>query len=208
MTISSVAPAVPVGRLARRKARTHEALLEAATRVLAEKGLHATKIVDIAAAADVGVGTFYLHFPTKEALFAQLVSDTVARLEATCDAAQRGPGTPIERMRAANLAFCRFAAANREVFRIVFGHAGYDDVVRDAQAHFAATIAETLRDGVAAGDVASIDVAIAAQAVVGMVTQVLVWWLDHESVSVEALHDALMRLALDGLKGESDVRRR
>jgi len=55
-------------RFERRRERTRQDLLAAATRVLAEKGLHRTKIADIAAAADVGVGTFYLHFPDKDSL--------------------------------------------------------------------------------------------------------------------------------------------
>ena len=60
-------------RSQRRREQTAGALLEAARRVLSAKGYHGTKIVDIARAASVGVGTFYLYYPTKEALFLELV---------------------------------------------------------------------------------------------------------------------------------------
>ena len=43
----------PSNRFERRRERTRQDLLAAAERVLAEKGLHQTKISDIAAAADV-----------------------------------------------------------------------------------------------------------------------------------------------------------
>jgi len=75
-------------RFERRRERTRRDLLAAAVRVLAKKGLHDTKVADIAAAADIGVGTFYLHFPTKDALFDAVVEDTVVRLKATIDEAR------------------------------------------------------------------------------------------------------------------------
>src|SRR5947199_164645 len=78
----------PANRVERRRERTRRDLLAAAVRVLARKGLHDTKVADIAAAADIGVGTFYLHFPTKDALFDAVVEETVARLKATIDAAR------------------------------------------------------------------------------------------------------------------------
>src|SRR5881398_1045304 len=78
----------PANRVERRRERTRRDLLAAAVRVLARKGLHDTKVADIAAAADIGVGTFYLHFPTKDALFDAVVEETVARLKATIDEAR------------------------------------------------------------------------------------------------------------------------
>lgn len=187
-------------RFARRRERTRQELLAAATGVLARNGLHETKVADIAAAADVGVGTFYLHFPTKEALFDAVVEETVARLKATVDAARASAPDPIGRTRAANRAFCRFAADNREVFRIVFGHAAaYNDVIRRAQALFAADVEQTIREGMASGAFVPLPPALAAQAVVGMATQVLSWWTTHEAVSIETLEDTMTTLALRGL---------
>src|SRR5258705_14022566 len=98
----------PATRSGGRRARTRQELLVAAARVLAEKGLHETKIADIAAAADVGVGTFYLYFPTKDALFDAVVEDTVAHLKEVLDAARDAAPAPIARVRASNEPFCRF----------------------------------------------------------------------------------------------------
>src|ERR671935_1267480 len=108
----SSSSAVAANRFERRRERTRQELLAAAARVLAEKGLHDTKVADIAAAADVGVGTFYLHFATKEVLFDAVVEDTVARLKATIDAARASARDPVEKMRAANAAFFCFGRDN------------------------------------------------------------------------------------------------
>lgn len=54
--------------------RTRVRLLQAATRVFAERGLHATRVDDIVAAARTSHGTFYLYFANKEELFAALAA--------------------------------------------------------------------------------------------------------------------------------------
>ena len=194
------APAPTGNRFERRRQRTRSELVTAATRVLARKGFHETKVTDIAAAADVGVGTFYLHFRDKEALFHAVVAETAARLKATVDAARERADGPVDQVLAANAAFCRFAEQNREVFKIVFGHAAaYDDVIRRAQALFAGDIEATVREGVASGAFAALPPAAVAQAVVGMATQMLSWWAEHEAVSIQTVHDTLSTMALRAL---------
>ena len=201
MVKTSSAKALRTGnRFARRKARTRQDLLSAAARVLAHKGFHDTKIADLADEADVGVGTFYLHFETKDALFDALVEDTVARLKAAVDAARLAVDDPVERLRRANVAFCRFADQNREVFRIVFGHAAaYHDVIQRAEDLFAADIEANLRDGIAGGVFAALPTQVAAQAIVGMATRILSWWTTHESIPITTLEETMTRIVLHGI---------
>ena len=197
---SASATVLAGNRFERRRERTRRELLAAAARVLAEKGLHRTKISDIAAAADVGVGTFYLHFPDKEALFDAVVEETVARLKKTVDAARVKAAGPVEKIRAANAAFFRFAQDNREVFKIVFGHAAaYEDLIRRAQALFIADIERTIRDGIASGAFAPLPPAVVAQAVIGMATQTISWWTEHPSVPLETLIETTTALAIRGI---------
>jgi AcrR family transcriptional regulator len=53
----------------RRKRETRERLLEAALRVFLERGFDAATTAEMAAAADVGAGTFYLHFRDKRDVY-------------------------------------------------------------------------------------------------------------------------------------------
>ena len=55
-------------------------LLEAAAELFAERGYSATRIADICTAAGVAKGLFYWYFPTKGALFAELVRTMRLRL--------------------------------------------------------------------------------------------------------------------------------
>lgn len=72
MTQASITP----NRVDRRKERTRNALVGAARRFLAE-GRTAVSIQEITDAADVGFGSFYNHFDSKEALFEVAVDSTV-----------------------------------------------------------------------------------------------------------------------------------
>ncbi len=61
------------GRVERRKARTRAGLLTAARSLFAAQGLERTTIADIAARADIAIGSFYNYFATKEELLEALL---------------------------------------------------------------------------------------------------------------------------------------
>jgi AcrR family transcriptional regulator len=187
-------------RSQRRREQTARTLLDAARRVLASKGYHGTKIVDIARAASVGVGTFYLYYPTKEALFLELVEDTVARLKTELDAVRTTVPDPIEQSRVRTLTFFRFAQENRELFRIVFGHgASFHDVVRRCQEGFIRDLYEIIAAGMDIGALRRGDAMIWSQAFIGMSLQVVSWWIEQENVPIEQVAASLSDLAMHGM---------
>ena len=66
-----------VDRGTRRRERTRASLLEGARRVIAAKGFDAATITEITGAADVGFGSFYNHFESKDELLKVLVTHAV-----------------------------------------------------------------------------------------------------------------------------------
>jgi len=58
-----------------RKAQTRRELRAVACRLFEEDGFEATSIGDITAATGVAHGTFYVHFPSKEALLDELLEE-------------------------------------------------------------------------------------------------------------------------------------
>lgn len=186
-------------RFQRQRQQTARELLEAARTVLAAKGYHGTKIVDIARHAGVGVGTFYLYYPTKEAIFVELVEDSVRRLKTQMDAAREVGDDPVARSRAATETFFRFAQQNRELFRIVFGHeASFHDVVRRSQEMFTRDAMENLAAGMHSGAFRDGDERIWAHAFIGMSLHVVSWWVQQEGVALEDVTRSLIDLAFHG----------
>ena len=63
-------------RLERRKQRTRAALVKAAQRLIAEGRVN-VPVLEITQAADVGMGSFYNHFDSKEQLFEAAIADVL-----------------------------------------------------------------------------------------------------------------------------------
>jgi len=70
MAEAAMAAGAPrASRLDRRKARTHQALIDAAVRLIAEGRGERASIQEITEEADIGFGSFYNHFESKGQLF-------------------------------------------------------------------------------------------------------------------------------------------
>ena len=82
-------------RLERRKARTRAALVRAAQALIAE-GRTAVSVLEITQAADVGLGSFYNHFETKEQLYQAAVEDALDTHGAVLDALTTGLDDPAQ----------------------------------------------------------------------------------------------------------------
>lgn len=83
-------------RGARRKRETRIRLLDAALRLFAEKGMKSVAINDITEAADVGSGSFYNHFESKEGIFVALVEWMFEEFADTLDHLASGLSDPAE----------------------------------------------------------------------------------------------------------------
>lgn len=84
------------GGQAKRRQRTHDALVEAAMGLLAEGRTHAT-IEEITTRAGVGFGSFHNHFESREALFREAVLATMERFGDLLTAAAADVEDPADR---------------------------------------------------------------------------------------------------------------
>jgi TetR/AcrR family transcriptional regulator, fatty acid metabolism regulator protein len=82
----------PTSAKGRKGQESRTRLLAAAAREFAHTGYHETKISTIVAKAGLTQAAFYLYFPSKEAVFAELIADLRARLRVLADAARLRPG--------------------------------------------------------------------------------------------------------------------
>lgn len=102
----------PPGRHERRKTQTRDRLMLAARELLAHRGADATRINEITEAADVGFGSFYNHFGSKEAIVAAVVEAVARELGDTIAATTADFDDPAEVMSIAHRTIIRQAVAD------------------------------------------------------------------------------------------------
>jgi AcrR family transcriptional regulator len=95
-----------------RRARTREAIVGAAMRLLAERPIDAIAVDDIVRAAGVAKGSFYNHFADKEALAGALARTLRAQVEAEVGTANAGVEDPAQRVARALCVYLRRAVAD------------------------------------------------------------------------------------------------
>lgn len=83
-------------RSARRRQQTRAALIAAARRVMSEKGADGATITGIAEAADVGFGSFYNYFDSKEDILTAVIAEIVEEHGRSLDALASAIEDPAE----------------------------------------------------------------------------------------------------------------
>jgi AcrR family transcriptional regulator len=106
-------------RLPAQQRRTQ--LLSVAVEVFAERGFHATSMDEVAEAAGVTKPVLYQHFPSKRALYRELLDEVDEQLVARLVEATAGAASGRERVQEGFAAYFRFVATNRAAFRLLFG---------------------------------------------------------------------------------------
>src|SRR5579871_6632777 len=121
----------PSSRRERHRTATRERLFRAALRLFAERGYLETTVEDITNAADVGKGTFFNYFPTKEHVLATFGAERLAVIERGVERARnsKGPVLPIIREIATGLA--GQSSKNPALLRAIYAAHASCPAVRD-----------------------------------------------------------------------------
>jgi AcrR family transcriptional regulator len=160
---------------------TREKLFTAAIELIAESGLAATTVDQIAERAGVAKGTVYYNFDSKAALFAALLEYGVDRLATALREAASGR-PPLEALEAVVTAELVFIGEHESFARLLIAEtwrAGGDwqHAARLIRERAIGVVADVLREAVTTGDLRSdLDTGTAASAVFGMVLTVALDW--------------------------------
>jgi AcrR family transcriptional regulator len=110
-------PTATTNRLERRKAHTRAALVSAAQRFIAAGNVN-VPILEITQAADVGMGSFYNHFQSKEELFEAAVEDVLELLGGLLDQLSADIEDPAESFAQSFRLFGRFHRQNPDMSKV------------------------------------------------------------------------------------------
>lgn len=106
-----------------------EQILSHALRLFASRGLAATKISDIAAAARMSQGLLYHYFRAKEDIFTELIRTAFEKMNAATRALEALPQAPREKIRMALVQLSSDIEASEDFARMVLliAHAGVSE---------------------------------------------------------------------------------
>jgi len=162
----------------RRRRQTRNQLIGAAVALVLEKGYEAVTILDITNRADLGRGTFYIHFKDKEEAVWSAIEDGLHATEA--DAHRQFPGgIPAQPEYYAYRNIFRHAEQNKDLYKVMLGGQGSGVMTARVQNHLAAELQRDLALlPVSAFLEFRVPVNILAQVVTGAVIQLVRWWLE------------------------------
>jgi AcrR family transcriptional regulator len=196
--------------------KTRAALLAAAEKLFGVRGFEETSIAELTKAASIALGTFYLYFPDKRALFIELVDSLGARLRHHLtqhigdDATDR-----LEVERRGLEAFLTFVDEHRHLYRIV-RQADFVDqrCFRRYYASLASSYARGLRRAMTGGEVRSGDAEVMAYALMGVADFVGMRWVlwSKQRPSAKVIRESIdfieAALVPDGIRRRSPSRDR
>jgi AcrR family transcriptional regulator len=167
----------PLNRHERRRLQTRNLLIQAALQLVLDKGYDAISIQDITDRADLGRGTFYIHFKHKEDVFWTAFREIIQELEQAAHKELDRRMPQVEYYGLLNI--YRHAAKNCDLYRVMLGRLGSAILTSRAQDLLAELF---LRDIRSAPEPPEIDFnlpqEIEAQMLTGMITRLLFWWLE------------------------------
>lgn len=185
---------------------TRERILHAALGLFIEKGLEETTISEITEAADVGKGTFFTYFPSKESVLAHVAELLLERMEASARAAKGAGGTIHETLRALFGPGIEWHEANPELSRLLglafLRHTAYAEADRSNVGRLAALVATEVADAQARGELTrTVPVAQAAISVFGTYFgAIAAWHIDERRGSLGALFNGSLGIVIRGLR--------
>ena len=186
------------GRGARRRARTRADLIVAARRVFAKRGYHEASIAEITEMADVGVGTFYLHFRDKDEVFMSLLEEGLRSIRERVQAAVE-QAEPRQLLTVAIASIFRHAYEERELFQIALS--GGKRLAPTVQSQsgmtegFALALEEARRQGLLEG----YSIPLLARFITGIITQGIIYWFEHDEPGPDIMAEQALRLLRAGL---------
>ncbi|HSQ18011.1 MAG TPA: TetR/AcrR family transcriptional regulator [Anaerolineales bacterium] len=186
-----------------RSEETHARILEAASLLFSKNGFDATGVAEICQAAGVSKGAFYHHFPTKQAVFMELMDSWLNGLDAGFQLMlSQTEDIPQALLQMAEMAGSLFESADVRlpIFLEFWTQASRDPAIWQATIEpyrrYQAYFSRLIQEGIAEGSLAPIDPALASRALVymamGMLMHVLfdpnsVTWSGEVKRSIEIM---------------------
>jgi AcrR family transcriptional regulator len=170
-------------RMSRQREKTRSRLVNAALSVMARKGADAATINDITETADVGFGSFYNHFSSKEEILTVAIEELSERIGMQIDRAIVTISDPLEALAAAIRLFISVIIAKPEWAKFIVRISmmpGYKDVGLFPR------LFQDIRGAQSSGRLNIVDLETATYAVAGVILFLVVALLEGDLPTADA----------------------
>ena len=169
--------ASPPSRHERRRLQTRNLLIQTTLQLVLEKGYEAISIQDITDRADLGRGTFYIHFKDKEEVVWTALRDLFQELELAAHKQLDRRMPQVEYYGLLNI--FSHAEKNRDLYRVIFGGRGAAMLTARVQDLMAEAFLYDIRNAPTRSDINfNLPEEIRAQLLTGAISRLLFWWLE------------------------------
>lgn len=183
---------------------TRVQLVRAAAHLFREQGFHGTSVAEIATAAWITKSSLYHHFASKQALLAEILTDTASRVTPAVEEIASADLPAAERLR---------AAARHHVVELIhdqdmvacFVEEGrflapeYRDDFVAARDRYERSFRRILQDGVGNGEFRQVSISMASLAVLGLCNSVVHWYRPGGVLDIDAVAEQFADLAVRSL---------
>jgi AcrR family transcriptional regulator len=192
-----------------RSEETHNHILEVANQLFAKSGYDATGVAEICQSAGVSKGAFYHHFPTKQAVFMELINSYMNGIEAGFNLMrQQTQNVPQVILQMAEMVGSLFQASDIHlpIFLEFWTHANHDPQVWEATVapyhRYQSYFAEMIQEGIDQGTIQPVDPHQAARVIVSLAVGLLMEslfnpqvtdWQQEARASLELLLNGISR---------------
>jgi AcrR family transcriptional regulator len=192
-----------------RSKETRNHILEAATHLFSKTGYDATGVAEICQAAGVSKGAFYHHFPTKQAVFMELLNTYLNGIETGFNLMrQEKQDVPKVIIQMAGLVGSLFQTADFHlpIFLEFWTQANHDPQIWSAAIspyrRYQSYFAEMIQEGINEGSLKPVDVQLAARVLVSLALGMLMQslfdpkitdWQSEAGKSMELLMNGIAR---------------
>lgn len=193
-------------RVERRMEQTRERIVRAALELFAQRGFENATVADISESADIGKGTFFTYFPSKDAVLAHLGRMLLARMAAGAVRSSPDATTSEDRLMSYFEPACRWHEANRDASKLVAlvmaRTVGWTDAEQPNVLAFGEALSGLVREGQRAGDFArGVDASTVAMVLAGTyMSAFLAWHARDAKGSLTDLVEAGIAIVLDGIR--------
>ncbi|MGD9346795.1 MAG: TetR/AcrR family transcriptional regulator [Candidatus Aminicenantes bacterium] len=192
-------------------------ILEASVKVFAEKGWRKTKMSDIAEAANIGKGTVYEYFRSKDELFAASFQYFMAKAWVFVAESLAQISDPLERLETYIVSWADILESkNVKYMEIVldFWAEGIRSKGRTPSLDLMkfyydnrSFIEQLLEDCIAIDSIKSVDTKIVASIIIGALDGLMIQWImDKNAFAMKEAVSSFARLVIEGLKKDNESR--